>query len=424
MRAVTVAYAFLVTIASQIRTNSERIAIMRATPPTPAHPPLRRVVSFWPLVFYGLSVIVGAGIYVAIGSVVERAGSAAPLSFLLAGIAAALTGLCYAELASRFPEASGAAAYVKHGFGSDFLALATGLMLAFAVALAAASIARGAVDYLAVLVRLPAPLLSAALVVLFTATAASGVRESVGFAAAMGVIEIAGLVAAAAAGFVTARSFDFGAMLPVGLSGLHGVVAGAFIAFFAFMGFETLTNMAEEVRGARDAVPRAILTAIGMSIVLYVAVSVSVVLADRGTTSPLLDLFEGPGTSIFAAVGSVAVANGVLVDIVMLARLFYGMADRGQLPAALATVDARTRTPLAATLLAGGMVLATALLLPFERLLVLTNTLTLAVFILVDVALWRIQRTSAGTATFRVPRWVPPVAAAVALALAIAEFQG
>jgi len=88
-----------------------------------AEPTLRRVLTFWPLVFYGLEVIVDAGIYVAIGAVMAHAGATAPLSFLFAGIAAAATGLCYAELASRFPEASGAVSYVRHCFGSKRLAL-------------------------------------------------------------------------------------------------------------------------------------------------------------------------------------------------------------------------------------------------------------------------------------------------------------
>src|SRR5436190_12999140 len=94
-----------------------------------AEPSLRRVLTVWPLVFYGLEVIVGAGIYVAIGAVMGRAGASAPLSFLLAGIAAAGTGLCYAELASRFPEASGAVSYVRHGFGSERLALVTAALM-------------------------------------------------------------------------------------------------------------------------------------------------------------------------------------------------------------------------------------------------------------------------------------------------------
>ena len=93
---------------------------------SPEHSPspvvLRRILTLWPLIFYGLGVIVGAGIYVAMGAVLNRAGTAAPLSFLLAGIAAGLTGLCYAELAGRFPEASGSVAYVRHGFQSERLA--------------------------------------------------------------------------------------------------------------------------------------------------------------------------------------------------------------------------------------------------------------------------------------------------------------
>ena len=159
--------------------------------PASHEPGLRRVLTLWPLVFYGLSVIVGAGIYVAIGAVIRRAGAAAPLSFLLAGIAAGLTGLCYAELAGRFPEASGGVAYVRHGFRSDRLAQLTGAAMTMAVAIAAASIARGAVHYLAVLFPFSTPVLTVALVAGFTAIATLGVRESVGLAAAMGVVEIA-----------------------------------------------------------------------------------------------------------------------------------------------------------------------------------------------------------------------------------------
>ncbi len=362
----------------------------------PSAPILRRVLSLWQLIFYGLGVIVGAGIYVAIGAVIERAGTAAPLSFLLAGSAAAMTGLCYAELASRFPDASGAVSYVRHGFGSDRLAVLTGAAVTLAVTIAAASIARGAVNYLAVLVTAPAPLLIIALVGGFTAIAAYGVRESVGLAAALGAIEIAGLIAA--------------------------TIAGAFIAFFAFIGFETLANLAEEVTDPHRTLPRGIIGAVGVSIVLYVAVALAVVLADRSGESPLIGLFVGSGASAFAAIGGIAVANGVLIEIVMLARLFYGMAHNRQLPGFLGKINPRTQTPVTATLVAGGIVLATALLVPFEQLLALTNAVTLAVFVLVDVALWRIQRSpTAPSQRVMVPRWLPPVAAALSLVLMLTE---
>jgi APA family basic amino acid/polyamine antiporter len=379
---------------------------------------LRRSLTFWPLLLYGLAVIVGAGIFVAIASVIGRVGPSAPLSFLLAGITAGLTGLCYAELSSRFPDAAGAAAFVKEGFGSDRVAQITGVALTLAVAVAAASIASGAVHYLSVFIRLPPATLVAVLVLTFTVLAILGVRESVLFAAVIGTIEILGLVIAAWAGFLLAPGYDVGSILPESVDAWQGVVAGAFIAFFAFIGFESLVNMSEETKDPRRTVPYAIIGAILVSTLLYVVVATSLVFSGRGGASPLLDLFQGSYAKLFAAVGALAVANGVLVEIMMLARLFYGMARRRQLPAALGHVNPRTQTPIGATVLAGGIVLVTALLMPFEQLLALANGLTLGIFAAVDIALWRIQKQGpAGNGVFTVPRWVPLAGAALSVGM-------
>ncbi len=392
--------------------------------PSAAHR-LRRTVAFWPLVFYGLSDIVGAGIYVAIGQVIARSGTAAPLAFLVAGVAAALTGLCYAELASRFPEAAGAASYLKHVSGSNALAQLVGGVMALTIAIAAAAIASGAVQYLAALIHAPAAMLTAAVIISFTAIAILGVRESVGLAAILGIIELGGLGVVIGWGFFVAPDFDFGEMIPSSLTAWNGVAAGAFIAFFAFLGFETLVNMAEEVNDARRVVPRAVVTAIAISIGLYVLVAVAVTLAERTGSSPLLDLFDGKSASTFAAVSAMAIANGVLVGIVTLSRLFYGMARNGSLPSMIGEVSSRTRTPILATVLAGGLVLLTAIAVPFEHLLVWTNALTLAVFVAVDLALWHLQRGGvAATPGFRVPRLVPPLAVAISLGLMAAEMLG
>ncbi len=352
----------------------------------PSNVALRRSLTLGPLLFYGLGVIVGAGIYVAIASVISRAGDAAPLSFLLAGTAAGLTGLCYAELASRFPEASGAAAFVKHGFNSDRLAQLTGLVLTLAVSIAAASIASGAIHYLSLLFGLPAIALTTLLVVTFTLLAMLGVRESAGFSAAIGLVEILGLVVAAWAGFHAAPDFNIARMWPADFAAWQGVVGGAFIAFFAFIGFESLANMAEEAKEPRRTIPYSIIGAIIISTVLYVAVATALVLAGRGGHSPLVDLFQDANASLFAAVGALAIANGVLVEIILLARLFYGMARRQQLPAVLGQVNPRTRTPILGTALAGTIVLAASLLVPFEHLLALANALTLGIFVIVDLA--------------------------------------
>jgi APA family basic amino acid/polyamine antiporter len=197
-------------------------------------PSLLRVLSFWPLVLYGLSVIVGAGIYVAIGAVISRAGDAAPFSFLLAGIAASLTGLCYAELASRFPDASGAAAYVMHGLGSKWMAQLVGAAVIVSIVISAAAILHGMTTYLAILMPLPATVLQIAMCTLFTAIAALGVRETVILAAVLGTIEIGGLVAVSITGFLQAPDYDLAGMIPLGPAQWKGVVAGGFIAFLPF----------------------------------------------------------------------------------------------------------------------------------------------------------------------------------------------
>jgi basic amino acid/polyamine antiporter, APA family len=106
----------------------------------------------------------------------------------------------------------------------------------------------------------------------------------------------------------------------------------------------------------------------------------------------------------------------------MLARLFYGMASRGQLPAVLARVHPRAHTPIPATILAGAIVLAVTLLVPFERLLSLCNAITLIVFTLVDLALWRLRMLGpTPEGRFRAPIWVPAAAAACAFALVASE---
>ncbi len=383
---------------------------------------LRRILTFWPLLFYGLGVIVGAGIYVAIGTVIARAGDTAPVAFLLAGITAAMTGLCYAELASRFPEAAGSVVYVKHAFGSETLSRLTGIALTAAVAISSASIALGAIAYLTILLPWPPELLLLMLIVVCTSIAAYGVGESVWLAAAIGILEIGGLIAATIAGLVAAPELHIRTMVPVDLAGWGHTVSGAFIAFFAFIGFETLANLAEETKDPDRTVPRGILGAVAVSVVLYVAVATAAVLSDRAADNPLLDIFAGAGAWVFACVGFLAVGNGVLVQIVMLARLFYGMACNRQLPTLFARVSSWTGTPLPATVLAGCIVTGAAAVVSFEQLLVLTNALTLGIFVLVDLALWRVHRNSKAAAPgFVTPGWIPPVAAVLAAGLMLAE---
>jgi APA family basic amino acid/polyamine antiporter len=299
-----------------------------------------------------------------------------------------------------------------------------GLALLVAIGVAAASIGSGAVKFAGAFIAAPPWAMTSALIVGFTLLAAVGVRESTGFAALVGLIEVAGLVAAIAAGIVKAPAYDLGVFVPADAAQWSGVGAGAFIAFFAFIGFEVLANMGEETRDPTRTLPRAILAAVAVSVVLYVLVAGAAIWGGSlGADNPLLALFDGPHALVFAMVGALAIANGALVEIVMLSRLCFGMAQNGRAPAFLGVVNARTRTPLAATFAAGAFVLAIALFLPFERLLVLSNVLTLGVFATVNVALIRVRKDpEAPPAGMPAPAWAPPLATLMTLGLVAWEF--
>ena len=375
---------------------------------------LKRSLNLSLLVLYGLGVIIGAGIYVVIGNVVEVAGSLAVLSFALAGGLAALTGLCYAELGARLPEAAGATAYVKEAFGSDRLSQLTGFVVAGVVLVSAATIAHGAASYAKQFIPIPTPFIAASVVILFTAVSCLGVKDSVRAAAVMTMIEIAGLALVIILGADPIPDFlvQTPQFIPNDMHGLNKVFAGAFLAFFAFTGFENLANMAEEAEDAQRTIPYAILLSLGISTVIYIIVAfVAVAGSSTGNTSDslLLSVIAHHGhqlTTLFTALAVIAVANGVLIQILMLARLFYGMSQRQLLSAWLSRVNGN-QVPVPATLLAGFLILLSTYALSFESLLQISTTLTLCVFTAVSLSLWRLKTKVALKPKFQVPLWIP-----------------
>lgn len=398
---------------------------------TVSAPHLRRALSLWMLTFYGLGTIVGAGIYIVVGEVANQADMAAPLAFLAAGVIAACTGLAYAELAARFPEAAGAAAYVAEGLRSPAAARATGLLVLATGIVIAASLARGAAGYLAEFVSVPLPILSGAFVVLFTGIACLNVRQSVGLTAILTIVELLGLALVIAAGSPALLDFPDRAadMIPGSAEDWSGVMAGAFLAFFAYIGFESLANMAEEAKNPERDLPRAIILSIAISAVLYVAVALVVVLAvpiDRliESNAPLALVMDSSGWAapeLLVVIALIAVPNGLLADLLMTARLLYGMGKRGLAPAWLTVVSSRQRIPIVATLTAGTATLIFAVLVPFSQLVTATSAMTLFVFLMVNLALWRLHTRSIRRVGIRAPRWMPLLAIVFCLGLLSAQ---
>jgi amino acid transporter len=411
------------------------MTVEAVSPSQGAAVPLKRALGLWLLVFYGLGTIIGAGIYVLVGEVAGKAGMMAPLSFLLAGLLAALTGLTYAELAARFPEAAGAAAYVSEGLESPMLARLIGFLVLIVGVVLAASLARGAAGYLTAAVDLPSWLVAGVFVLIFTGLACLGVRESVGIASLMTILELLGLalVIVAGAPALSGLPEHLDEMIPGTTAGWSAVGGGAFLAFFAFIGFESLANMGEEAKDAKRTLPRAIILSIVISTIVYVAVSLVAVLAvpvDQlaRSTAPLSLILEASSwapTDLLAIIVVLAVPGGILIDMVMASRMLYGMARRGLMPSWLGHVNRRTRVPIVATLAAGAAAFVLAVGVPFAGLVTATSSLTLLVFLAVNLALWRVQRRQVRPHDgFDAPRWMAPTAAALCVVLIAAEIGG
>ncbi len=417
-------------------TPSDPAGTANSSPNSEAERPrLRRSLGLGLLLFYGLGNIIGAGIYVLIGEVAANAGSAAPLAFLLSSIPAALTALTYTELAARLPYSAGEAIYAHAAFRSPNLSRVVGLIIALAGMLSAAAIARGFAGYLGVIVEVPDALAISALILVLTGIAIWGIRQSMWLAAALTLIELVGLLLVIGGGIV--HLGDTSHLAPIAATPSTslldetrsawtwtGVFAGAFLAFYAFLGFEDMVNVAEEVEQPERNLPRAILLALVISSLMYAGVSwIGLQLASAAelaaSDAPLALLItratQLPGETL-AVIALLAVSNGVLAQIIMASRIFYGMANQGWMPSALMRVELRTQTPVVATLVVAAMVLVLAITQPIAGLANATSTLILIIFTGMHVALMVLQRRPGPTPSWRIPRWIPPLGIVVNLA--------
>ena len=211
---------------------------------------------------------------------------------------------------------------------------------------------------------------------------------------------------------------------------LAGVLLGAFLAFFAFIGFEDMVNVAEEVEHPERNLPLGILIALCISTVIYllvvlVALTTVPVATLAGSEAPLAVVFEhatGRSPVLIGSIGLVAVINGALVQIIMASRILYGMSTRGWLPRGLGRVHPRTHTPLVATVWVTVIVTGLALWFPLVHLAGATSFLVLLVFGTVNVALVVLKRREPRvTGVVPCPLWVPVAGALGSFGLVLAQ---
>jgi basic amino acid/polyamine antiporter, APA family len=403
--------------------------------PTKTAPGLKRTLSLGHATLYGLGVTIGAGIYVLIGEAAAHSAMYAPAAFAIAALLMAFTAGSFAELVSRAPVAAGEAAYVALAFRSDRLATVVGLFVVGIAVISAATISVGAAGYIAVFVPLPAILLIAAVVLAMGGIAAWGIKESISFVGLMTLIEVGGLIVVILAGmlFLPGLFSRLPEMVPpLQTPGTVGsILSTTLLAVFAFIGFESLANVAEEVEDPARTIPRAIFLTLVLATLLYMLVVWIALLAVPApelihSNAPLALVFErltGLSPRFMSAIAIVATLNGIVIQIILASRVLYGLGRQGQLPAVFADVNPKTRTPLFATTITAALVLLFALFLPLHDLADLTARLTLLVFAVVNLSLVRIKLRGdpPPEGAFVAPTWLPWAGCATCIALLIAE---
>lgn len=381
---------------------------------------LKRSITLPLLTLYGLGTIIGAGIFVLLGKVAGEAGIYAPIAFLVASIIAGFTAFSYAELSSRFPKSAGEAVYLEETFHLRWLSKGTGITIVAIGIISSATIANGSIGYLQIFFDLPSWVLMVILITLLTILASWGISESVAVAATTTSIALLGLVA------VILFNVDNLATLPDRLPELipppeiaiwSAIAFGAFLAFYAFLGFEDMINIAEEVKDPKQNMPKSIIIALIITTILYVLIALTAVLTIpveqlSASDAPLVDLIGddyGKTRLIIAAISVVAVIDGALIQIIKSSRVLYGMSRQGMLPATFGRVHPTHRTPLIATVTVALLVLIIALSFPLLALAKITSFITLILFAVINLALWKLKldQKKDPEAGINIPIWVP-----------------
>lgn len=392
-----------------------------------AEPRLKRTIGLTGMVFYGVGTMIGGGFYALLGKMVGLTGIFTPLSLLLAGVLALMSAFAFAELSRRYPVSAGEVQYVDAAFNRAWLSQLVGLLVILTGVVSAATLCAATGGFLLDLTGVGAPLLIALTVVILTLIAVWGVSQSVAIVAVITLIEAGTLlVIVLLSGDRLLLLPDMASQMTASIGQLDGaaLITSSFLAFYAFVGFEDMVNMAEETRDVERTMPRAIFISMIITVTLYLLVSlIAISLEDQealATANTPLALLLPQGKYSALVIGIISILaglNGALVQLVMASRVLYGMANKGMAPSLLGRVSTRTRTPIPATLLAGSIVLALSTTFSLTGLALATSLILLVVFTLVNLALASLRWAERGRTSLRAVPWLPLVAAASYISL-------
>lgn len=365
------------------------------------------------LVGIGVGTTIGAGVYILIGSVArEQTGPALPVAFLIAGIAAALSAFCYAELSCRCPSAGSAYhySYICIGEGVAWI-IGWGLTLEYAIG--ASVVARGVTPNLALYFggesNLPVFLArhtifgvvvdpcAAALVIIATLLLCSGIKESSLAQTIITSINVCALVFVIVAGGYLAFKNGWvgyevsGGYLPFGV---NGVLGGSATVFFSYIGFDSVTATAEEVKNPKKDLPLGVGISLSLSCLLYMVLSFVIVglvpYYDLDKDTPISSAFSEYGVewaAFIVTTGAVmALIAALMGSLLPQSRILMAMARDGLLPSFFSVIDKRTQVPVKGTIAIGILAAAIAFFMNVTELAGMVSVGTLLAFASVAIS--------------------------------------
>lgn len=375
---------------------------------------LKRTITWKMLTLYGLGNILGAGIYVLIGEVAQESGDALLWSFIGAGVVASFTALTYGAMSSEYPVSAGAAIYTDKAFKSKKWSTIVGLAMALTAIVSSSALLNGFNNYfqellsnIGVSFNIPAVIVILSLLAVLGWFALRGIGDSTTLAVILTLLETAGLLLIIA--FASTRG-DIAGSLETSVTSIGSVtplaiVLGSFVAFYAFIGFEDMVNVAEEVKQPKKQMKRGMLSALAIAVVLYIATvlaSLAVLPSNElaQSSAPLADVWQSvtnTSVPIITIIGIIAITNGALIGIITGSRIIYGLAREGWISKNFAKISPKSNTPILATYTVLGVIAITAVSLPLGTLAQITSFILLIIFTLVQIAALKLKKQNSLT---------------------------
>src|SRR3989344_4663646 len=236
---------------------------------------LKKELSLFQATLYGVGIIIGAGIYVLLGQGAGIAGNAIWISFAIAALIAAFTGLSYAELSSMFQKDAAEYVFTKKAFKSDVLSFIAQWIMVITLVISAATVALGFGGYFSYLTNINPKYAAAGLIIILSLLNYRGIKASAKYNAFSSITEIIGLVFVILIGiFLFGKTDTDYFSSPMGLT---GILSATTLIFFAYIGFEELVNLSEETKNASRVIPKALIFSLVISTIFYILVSLSAV---------------------------------------------------------------------------------------------------------------------------------------------------